>query len=203
MINGLPHSKGNLPLSWPSPSLCSPKSPLHTLLFLKLRISINRLLSLWMASSHTSHREKKTLRYKQSFKALAWAAIFPSFLCQWQEVLWRWSPWPLQCPLRGHCYHAWCALGLSLLISPYHQRPLSFQKQMKRRANFKGDASLILPIHTQLCCLSTFVCRADLSISLELKPAMYSHQATHLIHTHTHTYTLNSTRMAPMKVPLL
>lgn len=76
MINGLLLSKENLPMSWPLSSLDSPKSPLHTLPFLKLRISINHLLSLWMASSHTSQRKKKTPRYKQSFKALAWAAFF-------------------------------------------------------------------------------------------------------------------------------
>lgn len=164
MINGLLISKENLPMSWPLSSLDSPKSPLHTLPFLKLRISINHLLSLWMASSHTSQRKKKTPRYKQSFKVLAWAAFFlPSCVNDGGGggALWRWSPWSLHCPLQGHCYHTWYALGLSLLISSYHQRPLSFQKQMERTANFKGDASDLYPVM-----MSIYFCLPSWSLSL-------------------------------------
>lgn len=160
MINGLLHSKGNLTMSWASFSLHSPKSPLHTLPFLKLRISINHLLSLWMASAHTSQRKKKTLRYK--LQSICLSCHLPSFLCQWRGgVLWRWSPWPLHCPLQGHCYHAWYALGLSLLISSYHQRPLSFPKKMKRTANLKGDSSDLY-----LVMMSIYFCLLSWSLNL-------------------------------------
>lgn len=58
MISRLPQSKGNLTVA--SSSLALQKSPLHTLPFLKLRLSINNL-SLWLASPHTSQRKKKLL----------------------------------------------------------------------------------------------------------------------------------------------
>lgn len=163
MINGLLLSKENLPMSWPLSSLDSPKSPLHTLPFLKLRISINHLLSLWMASSHTSQRKKKTPRYKQSFKALAWAAFFlPSCVndggggCA-LEV----EPMIPSLPSSRSLLSRFICPWSSLLISSYHQRPLSFQKQMERTANFKGDASDLYPVM-----MSIYFCLPSWSLNL-------------------------------------
>lgn len=110
------------------------------------------------------HRERKKLQ-DTSRASKRWPELPSSFLpvsmTQGGGALWRWSPWSLHCPLQGHCYHAWYALGLSLLISSYHQRFLSFQKQMKRTANFKGDASDLYSVM-----MSIYFCLPSWSLNL-------------------------------------